>query len=124
MSLFSQLLATAAAFMFFSLILYVAFGQITVRKLRKNSKTKDALGVEFASGWDIINVAQALAIPKSWAKKLENSPLSALYARSECLREYTTAFDRALAVIFYWTFTASGLSVIVLMVLDTLNLFN
>lgn len=40
-------------------ILYVAFGQITVRKLRKTPATKDKLGVEFASGWDILNVAGA-----------------------------------------------------------------
>lgn len=124
MSLFSQLLAVTAIFMLLSLILYVVFGQVTVRKLRKNPDTKNALGVEFASGWDIINVAQALAIPRSWSKKLENSPLSTLYAKSECLRKNTNRFDRTLAAIFYWFFTASGISMIVLVALNSFGVFN
>jgi hypothetical protein len=124
MSLFSQLLAVTAIFMLFSLILYVVFGQVTVRKLRKNPDTKNVLGVEFASGWDIINVAQALAIPRSWAKKLESSPLSSLYAKSEFLLKNTTRFDRILAVIFYWFFTVSGISMIVLVALNSLGIFN
>src|SRR5690554_349638 len=65
-------------------ILFVLFGQITVRKLRKNPKTKDLLGLEYVSGWDIINTAQALAFPGFLSKKLEKSPLSFMYAnRSE-----------------------------------------
>ena len=123
MSLFSQLLAFSAFFMFLALILYVIFGQVTVRKLRKNPDTKDALGIEFANGWDVINVAQALSIPRSWSKKLEGSPLSALYARSECLRKNTTRFDRILAAIFYWLFTVSGLTMIVLVALNSLGIF-
>jgi len=64
-SLFSQMLAIVGICMFLTAILYVIFGQVTVKKLRKNPKTKDALGLEYVSGWDIINVAQALAIPRS-----------------------------------------------------------
>ena len=124
MNLFSQLLGIAALFMLLALIFYVVFGQVTVKKLRKNPATRNVLGVEFASGWDIINVAQALAIPSSWSKKLENSPLSALYAKSDCLRQNTTRFDRVLAVIFYWTFTVSGLSMIVLVALNSLGVFD
>ena len=37
-----------------SAVLYVVFGQVTVRKLRKNPNTKELLGMEFISGWDII----------------------------------------------------------------------
>jgi len=117
MSLFSQLLAYATFFMFLALILYVIFGQITVRKLRKNPETKNVLGVEFASGWDIINVAQALSIPRSWSRKLEGSQLSSLYAKSECLRKYTTRFDKILGAVLYGLFTASGLTMIVLVAL-------
>ncbi len=124
MNMFSQLLAIVAVCMLFSLILYVVFGQITVRKLRKNPDTRSELGVEFASGWDVINVAQTLAIPKAWAKKLESSPLSALYAKSECLHKNTTSFDRGLALIFYWLFTLSGLSMIMLVALNSLGVFN
>ncbi|MCP4342507.1 MAG: hypothetical protein GY799_27410 [Desulfobulbaceae bacterium] len=123
MSLFSQLLAYAAFFMFLALILYVIFGHIIVRKLRKNPSTRDALGVEFASGWDILNVAQALAIPRSWSKKLERGPLSSLYANSEILFTHTNKLDRILGAILYWLLTISGLVMICLVLLDTLGFF-
>ncbi len=124
MSLFSQLLGFVAIFMFISCILYVAFGQITVRKLRKNKKTKDALGVEFASGWDIINVAQAFSLPRSWTKKIEDSKFSFMYANATVLYENTTKFDHILGCIFYWLLTISGLSGILLVLLDTFGFFD
>ena len=96
MSLFSKLLGIVFCFMLVAAILYVVFGQVTVRKLRKNPKTKDALGLEYASGWDIINVAQALAIPRSWSRKLESSQLSCLHANSDLLFENTSKFENAL----------------------------
>ena len=69
MSLASKLLAIPLLLCIFACIFFVLFGQITVRKLRKNEKTKDALGLEFTSGWDILNVAQALSLPKKLKKK-------------------------------------------------------
>lgn len=110
--------------MLLALIFYVVIGQVTVKKLRKNPETKHALGVEFASGWDILNVAQTLAILRSWSKKLESSPLSFLYAKSEHLRNSTTAFDRALAGVFYSVFTISTLTMITLVILNNIGAFN
>jgi len=123
-SLFSQLLGFVAIFMFISCILYVLFGQLTVRKLRKNQKTKDALGLEYASGWDIINVAQALALPKSWSRVLENSPLSFMHANSELIFKYTNRFDRVLGFVFYWLFISSTLTCLLLILLNYFELFN
>lgn len=105
-------------------ILYVAFGQITVRKLRKSPKTKDLLGVEYVSGWDIINVAQAFAFPRSWTKKVENSKFSFIYANATVLFENTTKFDQVLGCIFYWLVTISGLSMALLALLDSLGVFS
>ncbi len=105
-------------------ILYVAFGQITVRKLRKNPKTRDFLGVEYASGWDIINVAQAFAFPRAWAKKVENSKFSFMYANASELYENTTKFDQVLGFVFYWVLTISGLVSAVLILLDSLGAFS
>jgi len=124
MSLLSQLLAIACAIGFFAAIFYVAFGQITVRKLRKNPKTMDKLGFEYVSGWDIINVAQSLSIPRKLSKKLENTPLSILYANSELLHDQTNMFDRMLGSIFYWLLTISGLMMISLAILDTFGFFD
>ena len=100
------------------------FGQITVRKLRKNPETKNALGTEFASGWDILNTAQALAIPKIWAQKLKSSPLSGLYADVDLLYKNTSKFDRVLAFIVYWLLMTSVGILLVLMVLDLAGIFD
>ena len=48
---------------FLTCILFVVFGQVTVRRLRKNPLTKEGLGIEFASGWDILNVAARFLHP-------------------------------------------------------------
>lgn len=106
-----------------SAILYVAFGQITVRKLRKNPKTKDALGLEFVSGWDIINVAQAFSLPRRWMIKIERSKFSSMYAHSSVLFENTTKFDRVLGCIFYWLLTLSGLFGALLVLFNYLGFF-
>ena len=104
-------------------ILYVAFGQITVRKLRKNPKTKNALGNELASGWDILNVAKALALPTSWSKKFENSPLAFMYANSNLILEHTNKLDRFLGVLFLWLWLVSGSTMIFLVVLKYVGVF-
>ena len=123
MTLFSQLLGFNSLLMLLSLILYVIFGQVTVRRLRKNPNTRSALGVEFASGWDIINTAQALSLPLSFISRMEKSPLAGMYANSSLLKANTNQFDRVIARVFYWTFTISGLSMILLVVLYYFGVF-
>ena len=118
------LLTSSLAALFLAMILFVLFGQITVRKLRKNPKTKDELGIEFASGWDILNVAGALALPRWLNRKLRNSPLSYLYADADILDKNTNTFDRILATIFYGLFVFSGITLILLTVLNTLGVFD
>ncbi len=100
------------------MILYVVFGQITVRKLRKNPKTKDALGVEFVNGWDISNVVGALSRPKWLTKKFKQSNLSFLAADAEVLYKHTTLFDRILARILFWLSSTSTAFMVVLIFLD------
>jgi hypothetical protein len=120
---FSSLLAVAASIGFFAIILFVLFGQITVRKLRKNSETKSALGTEFTSGWDILNAAQALSLPRAWSKKIENSRISFLYANSALLIKHTTKFDRILGRMFFLCWASSSLMFFSLMLLDLLGIF-
>lgn len=109
--------------MLLALVLYVVFGQMTVRKLRKNPETKHVLGVEFASGWDIINVAQALAFPASWNRKLESSPLSFMHAKASKLHPYTNRFDRFLGGLLYWLLTLSTLAFVLLAALNAAGMF-
>lgn len=103
-------------------ILLVTFGQLTVRKLRKIPNMKHVLGIEFISGWDILNVAQALAIPKAWMKKLENGSLSFLYANSEIIRNHTTLLDRILGFLLYWSVMATGIGGLVFLLAIKLDL--
>lgn len=123
MSLFAKLLAMPALLGFVVCILYVLFGQITVRKLRKNPETKSALGLEYVSGWDIINVAQAIAFPKAWSKKLESGKLSFLYANASLILSHTTKLDRFIGALFYWLLMISGLSLAILALLEALGTF-
>ncbi len=102
----------------------VLFGQITVRKLRKNPNTKGKLGVEFASGWDIFNVAQALALPKRITPVLARRPIAGLYADCVVLEENTTVFDPALAKIFWYLQITSVVAMLTLAIFNALGAFD
>lgn len=78
-------------------LLWIAVGEVTVRKLRKNPETRRALGLEFMSGWDIANVSLALCRPRWIARSLAASPISWLCADQELLLRHTTRLDRVLA---------------------------
>jgi len=82
-------------------IVYIIFGQVLVRKLRKNPITKNSLGLEFVSGWDILNVAFSLSYPVWMREVAKKSPLSFLEADYDAIYPYTTRFDRVLAKIIY-----------------------
>ena len=118
--LFTMVMVT----LFPAMILFVVFGQVTVRKLRKNSETKDKLGIEFTSGWDILNVAGALALPRWLNRKLRDSPLSSLYANADILDRNTNAFDRILATLFYMLFVFSGSTMILMVLLEVFGVFD
>jgi hypothetical protein len=120
--MFSLTLAIVFCFGLLACILYVLFGQITVRKLRKNPDTKHELGLSFVSGWDILNVAQALAWP-GLNRKIKQGQLGALEADPDMLRKHTNKFDRFLGAAFYWTFMGSGLSLVTLSILNLTGLF-
>ena len=118
------LLVTSMGIFFIAMFLFVIFGQVTVRKLRKNPETKEELGIEFASGWDILNVAGALAMPRWLNRKLRNTPLSYLYANADLLDKNTNTFDRVLAILFYWMFVYSVLVLMSLAALDGFGVFD
>jgi hypothetical protein len=123
MSLFSLLLAIDVCIAIIACILFVIFGQVTVRKLRKNTETKDALGIEFVSGWDIFNVAQALALPIRYARWRKKGPLGMLHADADALYEHTTRFDRILARVLFVPLILCGLIAVALMLLDICGFF-
>jgi branched-subunit amino acid permease len=108
-------------------ILFVFFGQKTMRRLRKNSNTKHSLGIEFVSGYDTVNVMTALIFPKLTNKlknKLKKSPLSALNADAKLLEKHTTRFDRIVAIITVTLLSSSVMGIFVLMFLDKIGVFD
>lgn len=109
---------------FITAVFFVIFGQLTVRKLRKNPAVKGKLGVEFVSGYDILNVASALSAPKWFREKASRSVLSFLSANYQVLYDNTTLFDRILARVFWGLFVLSGSSGILLVILDAAGLFD
>ncbi|MDH3327169.1 MAG: hypothetical protein OEM38_10685 [Gammaproteobacteria bacterium] len=124
MSRYSFLLGISAGMAFVSAILFLLFSWITVRKLKKNPETKDALGFEYVSGWNTLNAAQALSLPRVITNKLKGTILSFLHADSDLLYLHTNKFDRLLARLFYITYSIAGLSMITLIILKSLGFFN
>lgn len=122
MSTFSVLLAIGFIGLFIGCILFVVFGQITVRKLRKNPETKEHLGMEFTSGWDILNVASALSTPLWLRNKFENSPLKFMSVKYEVIYNHTNIFDRILGRTFWFFYASSGSLLIVLVILEGLGI--
>ena len=90
-------------------VLFVLFGQVTVRRLRKNPATSRYLGFEFFPGWDIINAAAALSWSRRLKWRLDQGPLSDFHANTEVLYRHTSAGDRLLARVFYGTLLFSCL---------------
>ena len=121
MSPSDKLLGIAAAFIIFSALLYVVFGQVTVRKLRKKPEVKDKLGLQFVSGWDILNVAGALSRPKWLSERLRQSPLALTAADERPLYEHTNLLDRFLARLFFYTWTGSVVSFFIIALLAWLG---
>jgi hypothetical protein len=107
--------------LFVAMILWVVFGQVSVRKLRKNPETKDHLGVELYSGWDIINVAHALSWPSSFLRRVGNGPLSFVRADPNLLYRNTTKLDRFLGRTFYWSMVAFVLAIFISMLFSWLS---
>jgi len=80
--------------------------------------------MEFVSGWDILNVAGALALPRWLNRKLRNTPLASFYANAELLDNNTNTFDRILATVFYSLYVFAGLSMILFSMLYAFGVFD
>ena len=119
LQIFSILLLLA----FVTSILLVAFGQITVRRLRKDPESRSALGFEYMSGRDIFNVAQALGLPIGIIRKLRTTKLGFLYADPDVLLRHTSRFDRILGRLFFWSYMSTGLYGVIFLILNSLGLF-
>ena len=87
---------------FIFMILYVFFGEYTVKKLRKIAETKEELGIDTVGGKDILNVAMALTIPRKLNRKLRTTPVGDYFADADKIYPHTKLFDRIIARVLYW----------------------
>lgn len=117
----STLFAIGAIIGFVACIIFVIFGQVTVRKLRKLPDVKNELGFEFVSGWDIINVAHTLSMPLWLSDKLQEGPLAFLEANSRAIRKHTSKLDIFLARSFCLFLYTSQVILLPLAILDGLG---
>jgi len=117
-------LATLMASGFSTAILYIIFGQFTVRKLRKNSRTIPALGGAFISGWNIISVAQVLSLRQVIIRRLWNSPLSFLELNTVLLNEHNSVIDWLFAGRCFWLMMFTVRSFVLWTLVDAVGLLN
>ena len=109
--------------MIIDFILFVFFGQKTVRKLRKNPATKDFLGIEPISGWDIFHVVNALALPRWLIRKVRQSKLAAFFADVDILEKHVTRFDVVLAKLSLGLLLSWTSAIVILMLLNKYGVF-
>jgi hypothetical protein len=98
-------------------IIFVAFGQKTVRKLRKNPNTKEALGVAFMSGWDIFNVTIAFGFPRKMNRLLRKTVFAPFNADADLLEKYMTRFDVILAKVHFSLWMSLVIGTLIFMIL-------
>jgi len=103
-------------------VLYVLFGEITVRRLRKNPETKEALGFDYVNGRDIVSTAIALSVPRSLNRKARRSKISFMFADADILYQHTSLFDRVLARIFAYLFFFTGIGFLLTAILHDFKL--
>lgn len=103
-------------------ILFVVFGDVAVRRLRKITEIKDKLGFEYVNGRDIMNVAMALSIPRKLNQRDINSKAGFMFADAGSISPYTRKVDRFIAKLFFWSYLITVFTFIVFVILDTLKI--
>ena len=87
------------------------FSLTTVRKLRRNPATRDALGIPiFMTGGLTGNVAQACGCPEFLLRISARGPLRVLDADRELVFRHTTRLDRALGRLCFWSWVVGGVA--------------
>jgi len=115
---FSFFLAIAVTMAVIAWVLLLILGLSTMRKLKKNPRTRDQLGINLIWGWQTINVAQAVTLPRSWMQKLRDRVDGSKFANHELLHIHTTMLDRLLLRLFFIIFSVSGVSIVLLTTFD------
>ncbi len=84
----------------FTPILFFIINIKTVRRLRKNPITKDAMGFYLFWGWYALNLSVALFASKKWMTKRRSYSDGYLFANPDLMRQYTTPFEKVICKLF------------------------
>ena len=92
-----------------SITVYCIFSLVTVRKLRRNPATRDALGIPIIlTGGYTGNVAQAFGCPQVLLRITARGPLRVLDADRELVLQHTSRLDSILGRVCFWLFVLAG----------------
>jgi hypothetical protein len=110
---------------FLTAILFVVFGQVTVRKLRKNPATRAVMGFEGISGGDIANVAFSLLVPKShWYGYRQRRTQGWPSLDPGLLHQHMSKLDRILGKILASVWLTTILALLAYICADGAGVFN
>lgn len=96
----------------FSWVLFIIFGRVTVSRLRKDPKSSSNLGFQLFSGQDVLNVAQAIALPRSLTRKMSSGSWGALRVDPDIVEELISPLERRLAKVMFWSITSTGVGIV------------
>lgn len=74
---------------------------ITVRRLLRDPRTRNRLGLDLYPGWQTLNVASTLSWTRAKGRYFDSRPLAVFRAHSETVYAHTNLLDRCLARACY-----------------------
>ena len=99
-------------------VFMLAFGVITVRRLRKHPETRGCLGFPLMPGWETMSVAAALSLPGFILRGRESGLTSMFRADSATMYRHTSLLDRLLGRICYWAHIIAFISIMTVVALQ------
>ncbi len=82
------------------------------------------MGLEFYSGYDIFNVAQAVTLPRHMIRKFRDSKLGWLCADADIIYEHTSRFERVLGRVLYLASLLSAFGMLGIISLNSAGFFD
>lgn len=98
--------------------LFFAFALLTVRRLRKDPRTRDLLGLEFFPGGAVLNVSRALAVSRKFARRCDHGGWSDLHANSEAIYAATARWERVLGRAQFWSHCLAALTTVLWLIVE------
>ncbi len=103
-------------------ILFIVINLKTVRRLKKNPITKDAMGFHLIWGWYAPNISLALFVSKKQMTKRKECSHGFMFADPDLMRQYTTPFEKVICKLFVILGLLSVVNLFIIGILDQMGL--